>query len=111
MDSLLMERIAEREESKQAPGLLQEELTSEIIGAAMSVHRELGPGLLESADRQCMCHELALRRIPFRSEVPLRVRYKGIQLDCGDRIDVIVDGRVVVELKSVESVSALHEAQ
>ena len=82
------------------PPLLHEELTKRLIAAAIDVHRELGPGLLESAYQACLCHELHLRGIPFQTEVPLPVPYKGIKLDCGYRMDLVVDGRVAVELKS-----------
>ena len=92
-------------------GLAHEELTGEIISAAMSVHRELGPGLLESAYQASMCHELTLRNVAFRSQVDLPVRYKGVQLDCGYRLDLVVDERVLIELKSIEHIAAVHEAQ
>jgi GxxExxY protein len=91
--------------------LVESDLTSEIIAAAICVHRELGPGLLESAYQASLCHELSLRGIGFRSQVELPVEYKGVRLDCGYRIDLLVDDRVVVELKSVEKVLAVHEAQ
>ncbi len=91
--------------------LMEGALTQEIIAAAIAVHRELGPGLLESAYQVCMCHELALRKIPFRSQVDLPVSYKGIQLDCGYRMDLVVDERAVVELKSIEHFSSIHESQ
>ncbi len=91
--------------------LLEVDLTSQIIAAAIDVHRELGPGLLESVYQTSMCHELALRGIPFRSQVELPVEYKGVRLDCGYRIDLVIDNRVVVELKSVERFVAVHEAQ
>ena len=91
--------------------LIEAGLTGEIIGAAVSVHRELGPGLLESAYQLCMCRELSLRGVPFRSGVELPVEYKGCRLDCGYRIDLVVDNRVVVELKSIERFSAVHESQ
>lgn len=100
-----MERPATRIE------LVEAELTGEIIGAAVSVHRELGPGLLESAYQACMCHELSLRGLSFRSQVELPVEYKGVRLDCGYRIDIVVDNRVIVELKSVEGLSAIHQSQ
>ena len=87
------------------------ELTEAIIGAAIEVHRALGPGLLESTYEQCLCHELSLQNIEFRRQVELPVRYKAVQLDCGYRIDVLVEDRVVVELKSVERVLPIHEAQ
>ncbi len=91
--------------------LLHEELTEKVIGAAIEVHRELGPGLLESAYEECLCHELHLRRISFNRQVPLPVEYKGSNLDCGYRIDVIVEDKLVLELKSVEHVLPVHEAQ
>jgi GxxExxY protein len=92
-------------------GLAEEDLTREIIGAAMSIHKELGPGLLESAYQASMSHELTLRGISFQSQVELPVKYKGVSLDCGYRMDFVVDDRVVVELKSVERMHELFEAQ
>lgn len=77
----------------------------------MEVHRNLGPGLLESAYEQCLAHELTLAGIPFQRQVPLPVEYKGLRLDCGYRLDFLVDGRLVVELKSVDQLSDLHTAQ
>jgi GxxExxY protein len=91
--------------------LIEEQLTEAIIGAAIEVHRELGPGLLESAYEECLCHELALRGLSFKRQVELPVVYKGIRLDCGYRIDLIVEDRVVVELKTVEKLLPVHEAQ
>ncbi len=87
------------------------ELTHEIIGAAMEVHRTLGPGLLESAYQQCLFHELCLRGLPVAAEVPLPVAYKGVQLDCGFRLDLVVDDRVILELKAVDALKPIHEAQ
>ena len=86
-------------------------LTEAIIGAAIEVHRELGPGLLESAYHACLCHELSLRGIPFEREVALPVEYKGVKLDCGYRIDVLVARAVVLELKAVDALAPLHDAQ
>ena len=91
--------------------LIEEELTGEILAAATEVHRELGPGLLESAYEECLCHELSLRGLAFRRQIPLPVTYKGVKLDCGYRLDVVVAEKVVLELKSVEAVSPLHKAQ
>ena len=91
--------------------LMEADLTEEIIGAAVAIHRELGPGLLESAYHACMCRELSLREIPFRSQVELPVHYKGLLLDCGYRIDLVIRDRVIVELKSVERFCSVHEAQ
>ena len=85
--------------------------TSPIIGAAIEVHRHLGPGLLESAYEQCLCHELHLRGLSFRCQVDLPLSYKGIKLDCGYRIDLIVGDEIVVELKAVEKILPIHEAQ
>jgi GxxExxY protein len=85
--------------------------TAGIIGAAIEVHRQLGPGLLESAYEQCLCHELHLRGLPFKCQVDLPVSYKGLQLDCRYKIDLIVADEVIVELKSVERILPVHEAQ
>jgi GxxExxY protein len=87
------------------------ELTSSVIGAAIEVHKALGPGLLESVYVQCLCRELALRDIPFVREHPLPVRYKGLQLDCGYRLDLLVSGLLIVEVKSVAELTSLHESQ
>jgi GxxExxY protein len=87
------------------------ELTSAIIGAAIEVHRVLGPGLLESAYEECLCRELALRQVPFDRQRPLPVEYKGIRLDCGYRLDLLVAGAVVVEIKAVEMLLPIHDAQ
>jgi GxxExxY protein len=86
-------------------------LTGEIIAAAVDVHRELGPGLLESAYRICLCHELAKRRLQAKTEVSLPIKYKGISLDCGYRMDVVVEGKVLVELKSIDKLLPVHQAQ
>ena len=91
--------------------LFQKELTEQIIGAAIEVHKRLGPRLLESAYEQCLCHELRLREIPFRRQVEMPVSYKGTKLDCGYCIDVIVADQVLLELKSVEQLAPVHEAQ
>lgn len=88
-----------------------EMLSNRVIGAAIEVHRCLGPGLLESAYRQCLAHELALAGIAFASEYPVPVTYKDVKLDCGYRIDLLVESRLVVELKAVEKLLPLHEAQ
>ena len=87
------------------------ELTYEVIGAAIEVHRNLGPGLLESSYRECLCRELCLRKISFRREHGLPLRYKGIQLECGYRLDVLVADLIVVEIKAVEKLAPIHDAQ
>ena len=87
------------------------QITEKIIGAAIEVHKHLGPGLLESSYLRCMCRELTLQGIPFEPEKPLQIEYKGVLLECGYRIDLLVMGQVVVELKSVEKIDKIHEAQ
>jgi GxxExxY protein len=91
--------------------LLEEQLTEAIIAAAIEVHREMGPGLLESSYRVCLCRELTLRGIEFRSEVKLPVTYKGATLDAGYRMDLLVAETVIVEIKAIEKVLPVHEAQ
>ena len=86
------------------------ELTRSIIGAAIEVHKLLGPGLLESAYEDCLCHELALRGIRFEKQKPIPLVYKGTKLECGFRLDLLIEGRVVVELKSVDGLAPIHEA-
>jgi len=86
-------------------------LSNGIIGAAIEVHRILGPGLFESAYEECLCRELFLRNIPFERQVPLPVEYKGVKLDCGYRLDVVVENLVILELKAVLEIKPIHEAQ
>lgn len=86
-------------------------LSKEIIGAAIEVHRQLGPGLLESAYEECLAHEFTMRGIQFERQKPLPIVYKGIKLDCGYRLDFLVSESVVVELKVVEKVMPIHQAQ
>ena len=87
------------------------ELTGAIIGAAMEVHRALGPGLLESTYEMCLCRELGIRGIPFARQVPIPVEYKGVKLDCGYRADIVVEGTILVEIKAVDSLLSIHDAQ
>lgn len=98
-------------QNKYAVPLLEKELTDKIIGAAIEVHKILGPGLLESSYQVCLEHESTLRRMPFEHKVKLPVNYKGIELDAGYEIDLIYDKRVIVEIKAVERVLPVHEAQ
>ena len=88
-----------------------DELSNKILGCAIEVHRELGPGLLESTYEQCLAYELSRAKIPFKVQVELPVEYKEIRLDCGYRIDLLADDRLVVELKSVDQLMPIHEAQ
>jgi len=82
-----------------------------VIGCAIEVHKTLGPGLLESTYQQCLAHELAINRIKFKTEHLLPVKYKEIQLDCGYRLDFLVEDEIILELKSVEQLKNIHEAQ
>ncbi len=87
------------------------ELSNQVIGCAIEVHKALGPGLLESTYQQCLAHELTLNDISFKLEHPLPVQYKGTLIDCAYRVDLLVGNEIIVELKSVESLQAIHEAQ
>jgi len=87
------------------------EITEKIIGAAIEVHKAIGSGLLESAYKECLAHEMRIRGLNFERQVPLSVAYKGVTLDCGYRLDFLVERAVVVELKAVESLQPIHEAQ
>ena len=93
------------------PTDIRDPRTSRVIAAALEVHRQLGPGLLEAVYEECLCHELTLRGLPFVRQLDLPVQYKGVKLDCGFRVDVIVQDEVVVELKSIEHILPVHEAQ
>jgi GxxExxY protein len=86
-------------------------LTQRIIGFAIEVHRQLGPGLLESAYEECLCYELREAGLAFQQQVPLPVIYKAVRLDCGYRIDIVVEDSVTLELKTVERLIPIHEAQ
>lgn len=93
------------------PRLLEEELTNQILGAAIEVHRALGPGLLESTCRACLAQELTLRGHRVHTEQALPLEYRGVKLPCGYRMDVVVDGKVVVEVKAQDGLAPIHEAQ
>jgi len=86
-------------------------LTEKIIGFAIEVHRFLGPGLLESVYEECLCLELNRAKVTFKRQVPLAVTYKGLRLNCGYRLDLVVADRVVVEVKAIESLLPVHKAQ
>jgi GxxExxY protein len=86
-------------------------LTYKIIGASIEVHKALGPGLLESAYEACLVHELHLRNLKVEQQKALPLRYKGLLLDCGYRIDLMVEDQVIVEIKSVKEIAPIHEAQ
>ena len=101
------QRHREDEEGKEG----KDPRTSPIIGAAIEVHRNLGPGLLESAYEECLCHELHLRGLDFKRQVELPLLCKGLKLDCGYKLDLIVQDQVILELKAVEKLLPIHEAQ
>lgn len=86
-------------------------LTKAVIGAAIEVHRALGPGLLESAYEICLCRELSLRHIQFQRQLPIPLEYKGVKLDCGYRSDIIIEQTLLLELKAVDALLPIHEAQ
>ena len=86
-------------------------ITEKIIGCAIEVHRAIGPGLLESAYEECLCYELRQKGLKFGRQVPLPIVYKGISLDCGYKLDVIVEDSVIVEIKAVDRLIAIHDAQ
>ena len=88
-----------------------EALGAQAIEAAFRVHRELGPGLLETVYESCMCHELAKMGVPFEHQFDMPVEYDGVRLETGLRLDIWVDGQVVVELKVVEELRPVHHAQ
>ena len=86
-------------------------LSSEIIGSAIEVNKTLGPGLLESAYEECLCYEFDLRKLSFERQKPLHVKYKDVKLDCGYRLDIIVEDSIILELKSCEQIEPIHRAQ
>ena len=88
-----------------------DDLSNKVIGCALNVHRELGPGLLESTYEQCLCYELSKAGIQFERQKELPVRYQEVQIDCGYRIDLLVEGALIIELKSVDKLERIHEAQ
>ena len=89
----------------------ENDISGEIIGAAIEVHKHLGPGLLKSSYEECLCHELNLRGIDFKRQVPLPLDYKGLKLDCSYRLDLLVADTVIVELKTEEAIAPIHETQ
>ncbi|HKA06297.1 MAG TPA: GxxExxY protein [Gemmataceae bacterium] len=90
---------------------VENEWSGKVIGAAIEVHKHLGPGLLESAYHACLCRELELRGVPFLRQLPMAIEYKGLRVENAYKIDVLIAGTVVVELKSVERLEPVHEAQ
>ena len=91
--------------------MLYENLSKNIIGAAIEVHKRLGPGMLESAYEECLCYELKLKNLNYERQIPVPIIYKEIKLECGYRMDILVENKIVLELKSIECFNPVHEAQ
>jgi GxxExxY protein len=91
--------------------LFEEQLSEQVIGAAIEVHKHLGPGLMESVYEECLCKELQLRGIPFERQFPIPVTYKTLDVGCAYRANVVVDKKIILELKAVENINSLHKAQ
>ncbi|MGB1128387.1 MAG: GxxExxY protein [Opitutales bacterium] len=107
----MKESMNHHEEREAHEGQAFEALSRQVIGCAIEVHRFLGPGLLESSDPRYLSRELELNEMAHVCEAPLPIKYKGISLDCGYRVDVLVEGALIVELKSVKKIDPIHEAQ
>ena len=113
-DSQEKTEIAEEAEERPLARLsmsVENALTDRIIGAAIEVHRHLGPGLLESAYEECLCHELNLSGLHFQRQVHLPVNYKGLKLDCAYKMDLVVENAIIVEIKAIDELSSIHKAQ
>jgi GxxExxY protein len=106
MDYLVHPSVSEEIDNREA-----DPLTGNIIGAAIDVHRALGPGLLESAYEACLVYELRLRRLKVEAQKPLPIFYKDVILDCGYRLDLVVEDQVIIEIKSVSAIAPIHETQ
>lgn len=91
--------------------LIHGEITEKVLGAAIEVHKHLGPGLLESTYEACLCHELTIRGLSFQQQVKLPLEYKGLLVDAAFRLDLVVEGKIIVELKSQEGIHPIHETQ
>jgi GxxExxY protein len=106
-----MDYLVNLDVSDEIDGRETDPLTGNIIGAAIDVHRALGPGLPESAYEACLLYELRLRRLKVEAQKPLPIFYKDVMLDCGYRLDLIVEDQVIIEIKSVNAIAPIHEAQ
>jgi len=91
--------------------MLHEDLTEKIIGAAIEVHKSLGPGLLESAYEECLSYELLQRGLKIERQKPVQIVYKEVKLECGYRIDILVENKIILELKSIDAINPVHTAQ
>ncbi len=90
--------------------MLDRDLTHQIIGAAIEVHREMGPGLLENVYEECLCYELSAKGLSFERQKPIPVVYRGVKLDCGYRADIVVCNRVIIEIKAIAAIAPIHDA-
>lgn len=99
------------EETGTATKLVHEKLTEQIVAAAIEVHRILGPGLIEAVYEKALCHELTLRGISFQNQIALPVHYKGVDLECGFRVDILAEDALIIEVKSIANILPPHEAQ
>jgi len=88
-----------------------DDLSYQVIGCAIEVHKQLGPGLLESSYEKCLTYELSCLNIPFQQQLVLPIKYKSVEIDCAYRLDLVIAGKLIVELKSVQHLTAIHEAQ
>src|SRR3984893_2391584 len=107
----MSESISTAENADSAEEMNINQLTDAVIGSAIEIHRALGPGLLESTYEMCLCYQRWVLLILFERQKPISVTYKAVKLDCGYRADLLVDGRLLVEIKSVDALAAIHEAQ
>jgi GxxExxY protein len=106
-----MEPQRRRDAEENLSKLTLSELTEKVIGASIEIHRALGPGLLESAYEECLCYELTRHGVQYTRQQPLPVIYKGVRLDCGYQMDIVVEKAIILELKTVEKLLPIHEAQ
>ena len=106
-----MRKVNHRDTETQRVSEERDPVTEKVIGLAIEVHRHLGPGLLESAYEECLCYEFTQASIPFSRQVALPVIYKNVNLDCGYRMDIVVDELIILELKTVEKILPIHHAQ
>ena len=88
-----------------------DDLSYQVIGCAIEVHKQLGPGLLESSYEKCLAYELSCLNIPYQQQLTLPIKYKSVEIDCAYRLDLVIAGELIVELKSVQHLTAIHEAQ
>ncbi len=108
---LIQDLIYHHEEHEEHEKMKFDKLSKKVLGCAIKVHRELGPGLMESTYEHCLARELSISNIKFETQVPLPVCYKGIKLRCGYKLDLLIDEQIIIEIKSVERLLSIHESQ